>query len=381
MFHQSSINEGCDNEKRGAMIHVASAAAITDATSEDAEAANRKVGCPIATRVTVVFDDGGTSSCERIRHSIVEPRGGPSILAYSDGVRTTCNSCGTEMVVQEARAYAKDGFEIVRCPLCDLVFRAQMPTPEELGAIYNDAYFASSPNDQKVGGTGYLDYVADEELHRINARKRLGRLSTHAFPGRLLDVGCAAGFFLDEARHAGWEPCGIELAPNMAAWARERLGLAVERVPFAAAELEPHGYDAITMWDYIEHSIDPSADLHRSYQLLKPGGILALSTGDIGSFAARLSGSRWHLLTPRHHNFFFQPHTLRRMLEQAQFSVLSLAHGASWYSVEYLVHKLRTMIDRPAVTTITDRLQGGRLGRIRVPVNLWDIMTVVARAR
>ena len=328
-----------------------------------------------------MFDGGDESSCERLCHSIVEPRGGSSILAYSDRVRTTCNSCGTEMVVEKTRAYLKEGFEIVRCPLCGLVFRAHMPTPEELGAIYSDAYFASPANDENVGATGYLDYVADEQLHRVNARKRLGRLSRHASPGRLLDVGCAAGFFLDEARHAGWEPRGIELAPNMAAWARERLGLPVERLPFADAEIETHAYDAITMWDYIEHSIDPSADLHRSHQLLKPGGILALSTGDVGSIAARLSGSRWHLLTPRHHNYYFQPDTLRRMLEHAQFSVVSLAHAASWYSLEYLAHKLRTMIDRPAVATITDRLQGARIGRIRVPVNLWDIMIVVARAR
>ena len=294
---------------------------------------------------------------------------------------TTCNSCGTEMVVQDARAYLKDGFEIVRCPSCGLVSRAHMPAAEELSAIYTDAYFASAANDANVGATGYLDYIADEELHRVNARKRLVHLRKHAPPGRLLDVGCAAGFFLDEAKRAGWTPRGIELAPSMAAWARERLGLPVEHVSFADAEIEQHAYDVITMWDYLEHSVDPSADLRRAHQLLKPGGILAVSTGDIGSLAARLSGSRWHLLTPRHHNVFFQPHTLRRMLEQARFSVVSVAHAPSWYSLQYLVHKLRTMIDRPALTSVADRLQGGRIGRIQIPVNLWDIMVVVARAR
>jgi len=294
---------------------------------------------------------------------------------------TICNNCGTAMGVPETRAYTKDGFEIVRCPSCDLVFRAHMPAPEELGSIYNDAYFASPADDEEIGATGYLDYVADEELHRVNAKRRLGRLRRHASPGRLLDVGCAAGFFLDEARRSGWEPRGIELAPSMASWAEEHLGLPVDRVPFAVARLEPNAYDAITMWDYIEHSVDPVGDLRRSHELLKPGGILALSTGDVGSLAARLSGSRWHLLTPRHHNFFFERRTLSRMLERSQFSVVSVGHPASWYSVQYLAHKLRTIVDGPTIERVADRLQGGRIGRLQVPVNLWDIMSVIARAR
>lgn len=294
---------------------------------------------------------------------------------------TTCNSCGAETAVSEARVYTKDGFDIVRCPSCGLVFRANMPAQEELGAIYGDSYFGAAANDTAMGATGYLDYVADEALHRANARKRLKSLGRDLRPGRLLDVGCAAGFFLDEARLAGWEPHGVELAPHMAALAKDRFGLRVEQAAFAEAKLEPHTYDAITMWDYLEHSVDPKADLLRSHQLLRPGGLLALSTGDVGSLAARLSGSRWHLLTPRHHNYFFQPGTLRQMLERAHFSVVSIGHPAGWYSVQYLAHKLRTMIDRPVVSRATARLQRGRIGRIQIPLNLWDIMVVLARAR
>jgi predicted Zn finger-like uncharacterized protein len=295
--------------------------------------------------------------------------------------QTICNHCHTEMSVADARVYAKDGFDVVRCPSCGLVFRAHMPSSEELDHIYDDAYFASPSAAGGLGATGYLDYVGDEELHRVNARKRLARLEAHVSPGALLDVGCAAGFFLDEARRQGWRPRGIELSAHMASWATERLGLSVDRVSFADAQLDEGTYDAITMWDYIEHSVDAAADLQHSRRLLREGGILALSTGDVGSLAARLSGSRWHLLTPRHHNYFFQPRTLGTMLDRAGFTVVSSGHPASWYSVQYLTHKLRTMVDRPVVTHAADRLRAGRLGRVQVPVNLWDIMVVFARAR
>jgi 2-polyprenyl-3-methyl-5-hydroxy-6-metoxy-1,4-benzoquinol methylase len=294
---------------------------------------------------------------------------------------TTCNSCDTDMSVREARAYVKDGFEIVRCPSCGLVFRAHPPTTEELRGIYGDAYFASPKDDDEIGATGYLDYVADEDLHRVNARKRLQQLQQHAPPGRLLDVGCAAGFFLDEARHAGWDPRGIEVAETMAAWARDRLNLRVEPLPFAQARLEESGYDAVTMWDYIEHSIDPSADVKRARELIAPGGVLALSTGDVGSLAARVFGTRWHLLTPRHHNFFFEPRTLGRMLERSGFEIVSIGHPAAWYTVRYLAHKLRTIVDWPPVAHVAEWLHSAEVGRVQVPVNLWDIMVVVARAR
>jgi 2-polyprenyl-3-methyl-5-hydroxy-6-metoxy-1,4-benzoquinol methylase len=275
----------------------------------------------------------------------------------------------------------KDGFELLRCPSCGLVFRARMPDPAELQQVYADEYFAATAADDGVGATGYLDYVADEELHRVNARKRVAMLRRHVAPGALLDVGCAAGFFLDEARRAGWEARGIELSTTMAAWATCELGLRVDCMPFAAAELEPAAYDAITMWDYIEHSIDPAQDIRRSRELLRPGGVIALSTGDIGSLVARVSGSRWHLLTPRHHNYFFQPRTLRHLLERADLEVVSVAHPPGWYSVRYLAHKLRTMVDRSPITRVSERLQTAQLGRIRLPINLWDIMVVVARAR
>ena len=68
-----------------------------------------------------------------------------------------------------------------------------------------------------MGGTGNLDYVADEALHRANARKRHDAGAATFRPARVLDVGCAAGFFLDEARLARLGTrTGVELAPHMA---------------------------------------------------------------------------------------------------------------------------------------------------------------------
>jgi SAM-dependent methyltransferase len=287
-----------------------------------------------------------------------------------------CPVCGSAVNAVLHLKWTRDGYAIVRCPECGLLFRAELPETGELTSLYDDAYFrAGEPNG---GGEGYPDYVGDEDLHRRNARRRLDLLARFVPSGRLLDVGCAAGFFADEARLRGWEAAGVELAPSMAAYARDRLGLEVVEGPFDQAELSGAPYDALTMWDYIEHSVDPVADLRQAYSLLRPEGVLALSTGDAGSLVARLSGRRWHLLTPRHHNFFFDRQTLGQALAEAGFQVRHSGTLASRYSLHYLAHKLQTM-GAPLAGHVSRAIEGSRLGSAALPVDLFDIVTVVAQ--
>jgi hypothetical protein len=136
------------------------------------------------------------------------------------------------------------------------------------------------------------------------------------------------------------------------------------------------------MWDYIEHATDPLGDLRHAHDLLRPGGVLALSTGDVRSLVGRVSGSRWHLLTPRHHNYFFAVGSLRLACERAGLEVLSARHPGNRYSLRYLTYKLRSMLPESRVVRwVGDAFAESRAGRFAVPVNLGDIVTVVARRR
>jgi SAM-dependent methyltransferase len=248
-----------------------------------------------------------------------------------------------------------------------VLFRDELPTEDELPALYEADYFESAAGE--LGAQGYSDYLGDGPSHRATARSRLRQLARYTTPGRLLDVGCAAGFFADEARRAGWEAEGVELSPAMAAHAAE-LGVPVRQGSFCEVPLPEPGLAAVTMWDYIEHSTDPVRDLRIAAGLLRPGGVLALSTGDVTSLVARVSGSRWHLLTPRHHNFFFDPDTIGTALRRAGFDPVAVTHPGGRYSVAYLAHKLGL---ETVSTWLSER------SAVSVPVNLFDIMTVVAR--
>ena len=83
------------------------------------------------------------------------------------------------------------------------------------------------------------------------------------------------------------------------------------------------------MWDYIEHAVDPRADVERARYRLRPGGLLALSTGDVGSLLALFPLDRWHLMTPRHHNYFFSARTLQLLLRDCGFEVVVVRHPAA----------------------------------------------------
>jgi SAM-dependent methyltransferase len=289
-----------------------------------------------------------------------------------------CNVCETLVDPRRDAVWTKDGFEILRCSSCGLLFRKDLPAPDDLAGLYDTAYFRAE--DRSQGGEGYADYVGEAELHRLNARRRLSLLEGFTSPGSLLDVGCAAGFFLDEARRRNWQVTGVELSAEMAEWASGTLGLdSVLQGSFTGRPWDEGTFDCVTMWDYIEHTIDPVSELQLARRVLRPGGVLALSTGDAGSLAARVTGRRWHLLTPRHHNYFFTRGSLLRALERAGFRSLAVRHFGARYSVRYLAHKLRTLADLRPLRRLERSLGGSRMGTVALPVNLGDIVTVVAR--
>jgi SAM-dependent methyltransferase len=257
-----------------------------------------------------------------------------------------------------------------------MLMRARLPATDELEDIYAPDYFKAAAEDP---ADGYADYLADAERHQEAARRRLSLIGRFTpARGRLLDIGAAAGFFVAEAIRAGWDAEGIDIAPHVVEWGRRELDVPL-RIGGVSSVDEPGAFEVVTMWDYIEHSLDPVGELASCNELLADRGLLALSTGDLESVAARLSRSRWHLLTPRHHNFFFSSRTLVRLLERSGFEVAWLGHPGARYSLTHLAYKLDRGVRTGVTTASARRIATSRLGRYSLPVNLFDIVTVVAR--
>lgn len=238
-------------------------------------------------------------------------------------------------------------------------------------ALYGPDYFESATQP-----VGYDDYGSLEHSLRANFSRRLRALGEPPRVGaRLLDVGSAYGYAVDEARRAGWRATGLELSPAAAVRA-PRLASAppvvlgdAQRAPFADGS-----FDAVTLWDVIEHLPDPHAAVGELSRLLRPHGLLALTTGDAGSLLARVCGRRWHLYTIPEHLFFYSRSGLGRLLSAHGLRVEGIRAESSLYPLGYLLERLRkTLLGRTAARPA--RFPGSSWA---VPVNLFDVVTVRA---
>jgi SAM-dependent methyltransferase len=264
-----------------------------------------------------------------------------------------------------------NGTQLLRCPRCGLAWWA-WPAFDP-AAFYDRSYFRSTDVT-----AGYDDYASLEEGLRRTARrrlKRIGRMMASRAGGaggrRLLDVGCGTGVFLDEARRAAWDVSGFEVSEYAAEEARRR-SLPVTCAPIEAVRLEPATFDCVTFWDTIEHLRDPLGALCQAGRALRPGGILALSTGDVTSLCARLSGPRWHLLSLPEHLFFFSPRSLGELLARAGCRVSKVTREVNWVPVAYVVERLgKSFRGRP-------RRRLPALGSWLVPATLLDVLGVYA---
>ena len=204
------------------------------------------------------------------------------------------------------------GSDLVRCRRCGLVRVEPLPTAAAAVQLYDDAYFRDPVR-------GYVDYVADERVFRAEFRRRLRLLRSLGARGRLLDAGCASGALLLEAKRLGYEASGLEPAPAMARRAAEASGCPVTAAALEDALLAPAAHDVVTLFDVLEHLVDPRAILQRLRRTLAPGGIIGVTVPDYGGQWARLAGRSWPFLTPWEHLLYFTRRTLRAALLAAGF--------------------------------------------------------------
>ena len=280
-----------------------------------------------------------------------------------------CPICGYERNVSSR--FLKNGYNIYRCDDCNLLFVHPQPSPDELLRIYDDSYFKR--------GNKYLTMSETESRSRNldNDKQKIGIIKKYKQGGVLLDVGCARGEFLYLARQEGFDVAGVEISTSCTDYVKNKLGIDVYSGDLLSAQLPSSTYDVVTLWDVIEHLRNPLETLNETYRIMRPGGILCFSTGDVDSFYARIMGRFWHLLTPPQHLFYFTPKSIRKMLYRCGFAVNQIAHTGKYATCDFILFKARETFG--VVVNPFQRI--ARLfsfGSARIYVNIHDIMTCVA---
>ena len=251
---------------------------------------------------------------------------------------------------------AVGSWSLMHCPKCQLVWLNPHPIPDDIGKLYSQ-YFTHQATDVKRGMLAGIRRFAKASVlqHGFGYRMKgssslLGSLLGRIGPiedmvggdvrylkagesGRLLDVGCGNGEYMDRMRQLGWDVVGVEPDGRAVSVAREGLGLEVFEGTLEGAKF-PHDYfNAITMNHVIEHACDPIGLLKECRRILKPGGKLVVITPNIQSLGQRMFKDAWLHWDPPRHLFLLALHSLRLCSVRSGLDVQDLrttAKGARW---------------------------------------------------
>jgi 2-polyprenyl-3-methyl-5-hydroxy-6-metoxy-1,4-benzoquinol methylase len=254
----------------------------------------------------------------------------------------------------------------------------RLPEVEELRAVYGEAYFRNSRSEEM----GYEDYERDRYCIVKTAGRRLDLIERYQQErGRLLDVGCALGFFLEAAQHRGWQVDGVDISAHATEYAKTELGIPARCGQLEEVGFEPESYDLLTLWDVIEHVPDPVAHLRYCRSLLRDSGVVVISTPDIGSLVARATRERWMgFKLAEEHLYYFNRQTLSLALDRAGFEVLHLQAIGKDVSLDFFTRRLGLYAPRVA-SALARGIEMTGLGRASVYVNPRDIVMALARKR
>ena len=174
-----------------------------------------------------------------------------------------CDLCGAPRS-QSRALFQKSGLTVNHCPRCGVLYVNPRLRTDILWQRYSDEYF----QNEYLPIHGQYHAAHNDGIHAPNLRE-LGRF---AKPGKLFEFGAAIGLFLVAAKRAGWEVAGNELSSFAAAYAQQQFQIPVTSGRAEDVDLPAGSYDAVALWETIEHVQSPHAVLRKAAELLRPGG-------------------------------------------------------------------------------------------------------------
>jgi SAM-dependent methyltransferase len=263
-------------------------------------------------------------------------------FADSSGfVHVPCPACGTD---SPEPGLEKHGFSYVLCSDCGSLYVSPRPTPERLDDYYRDA------ESVRYWSTHFYRETADarrEKMFRPRAQlvAEYARGNSGARSGTFVDIGSGFAIFLEEVGALGRfeRVCGIEPNPEMAEIGRER-GFDVLEAPIEALEADAIQADFATSFEVLEHVSDPLVFLQASRKVLKPGGVLLLTTLTVSGFDIQVLWEHSKSVHPPHHLNLLSVDGMRRVVERAGFELAELTTPGQ-LDVDIVAGMLKSMPD------------------------------------
>ena len=207
-----------------------------------------------------------------------------------------------------------------QCVKCDFIFSALQITSEALSKLYEK-------------NSSYYSHYADEITPAMQAliasyRVEIQNLEKIKNGGKLLEIGCSGGLLLSLLGKQ-WEITGVDIDKNAITAARKRLGKRAQLIyaPLHKANLPNGTFDVVLMRAVLEHIPDPRSFLQIANQLLKPGGLVAITVPNISSLCGQLYKEYFRMVDPIHHIWYFSPKTLKLLLTSYDFKIDKITYN------------------------------------------------------
>jgi len=238
----------------------------------------------------------------------------------------------------EKTLFIVDGYPIKECISCGHRYTTIDDLKNHVKQVYSDDYFFD-------GKAGYPNYIKEKDL-LIKAGKRYAQIiSKFTKPGRLLDVGCAAGFIMKGFKEAGWDCDGIEPNETMASYGRSEMNLNIFTTSLEEFKANSK-YDLICLIEVIGHFHDLQKATNNISTLLSEGGHVLIESWNMNSIVAKLLGKRWHEYSPPSVLNWFSDSTLSQLFEKIGFQFIAKGYPQKQINVEHAMALLEEKLPR-----------------------------------
>lgn len=223
--------------------------------------------------------------------------------------------------------FSKNGYPIMDCTTCVRRFALIRDSQTHLSKVYSDEYFFE-------GKDGYPNYLEEKEIlinYGIYYAQKIGKYS---LPGKVLDVGCAAGFILQGFENQGWRGFGIEPNETMANYGRNQLNLDIHTGSLETFNTE-NKFDLITLIQVIGHLYNIDKSLKNIADLVNPNGMVLVESWNMESLVARILGRHWHEYSPPSVINWFSDKTLTKLFKRYGFELIDSGFPAKRINLKH----------------------------------------------
>jgi SAM-dependent methyltransferase len=282
----------------------------------------------------------------------------------SDFSKPNCAFCGNALSVPVLTNISANGIlcNVSECANCEIGMVHPFPSDQELSALY------STGNYRTDGGTRFNFLV--EYLIYLGSVVKRRRIEKYSSTGKILDLGCGRGLFMNVMREGGWEVEGSELNKETASYAEQVYDLKVYPGKITDHSLAPENFDAINVCGVLEHLKEPDEVLTECHKLLKDNGLLVVLVPDIRSFEFKFGKENWFHLDLPFHLFHFSEKGLVQLLQKKGFKIKRIKRFHLEYSpfgwLQTLLNLSKIQFNLFYDLLKSGRLRGEKMGKVNL---------------